>query len=140
MPRGRKKGLKINKESNSMSELEEKLKEQNGKLKEEVDNLSLPEKELFKEVEIGVDLTNEDGKTPIAVVFECVEERAVHVEWEYSDGTRGNYHFDAFPLRNDAVGKELKRSEGKGRSFTNAYCIPAKRILKCNADKIYVIY
>jgi len=128
MPRGKKSTLKINKDTESTPEIKEQPPVEAEVVKTEL-----------VEVEIGVDITK-DGKTPLVLVFECETETRVQAEWEYTDRTKGELGIDVYPAKADTLGRELKKSETKGRAFSGAYCIPAKRIIKCNAKKVYAIY
>ena len=98
-----------------------------------------PHKLELVEAKVGTDLLK-DGKPPFIMIFEADGECAIQLAIELPDGTGAESNIQVHKVMHDTWGNELKKFKIASRGYSGCICAPAKRILKCNAKKIYLIY
>ena len=98
-----------------------------------------PDKLELVEAKVGADLLK-DGKPPFLMIFEADGECAIQLAIELPDGTGAESNIQVHKVMHDTWGNELKKFKIASRGYSGCICAPAKRILKCNAKKIYLIY
>ena len=98
-----------------------------------------PHKLELVEAKVGTDLLK-DGKPPFIMIFEADGECAIQLAIELPDGTGAETNIQVNKVIRDTWGNELKKFKIASRGYSGCICAPAKRILKCNAKKIYLIY
>jgi len=98
-----------------------------------------PHKLELVEAKVGAELLK-DGKPPFLMIFEADGECAIQLAIELPDGTGAESNIQVHKVMHDTWGNELKKFKIASRGYSGCICAPAKRILKCNAKKIYLIY
>lgn len=98
-----------------------------------------PEKLELVEAKVNTNLLK-DGKPPFLMIFQGDGECVIKIAVELMDGTVAEENIQVHKVMHDTWGNELKKFKIGSRGYSGATCIPAKRILKCNAKKIYMIY
>ncbi len=98
-----------------------------------------PHKLELYQAEVGMEL-EKDGKLPFLMIFEGDGEGVVNLEVELPNGTVAITKVDILRIVTDTWNNELKSFKIKSRGFSGCIAASAKKILKCNAKKIYMIY
>ena len=98
-----------------------------------------PHKLELTEAKIGMDLVK-DGRYPFLMLFEGDGDGVINLAVERPDGTEADTKISIHKVIHDTWNTELKHYKIHSRGFSGAVCVPAKRIIKCTAKKIYLLY